>query len=116
MKDDVVLTVKQMAEVGIRAKLVVLDCCHSARGKILKAEGIFGIARVFLGSGVRSVLMSLRAVDDEGTKVFMNIVYKCLIHLKVSTNEALHHAIRNTRELPEYKDHQALVSVCFAWR
>ena len=67
MKDDVVLTVKQIAEVGIRAKLVILGCCHSAREKILKAERIFGIARVLLRSGVRSVLMSLWAVDDEGT-------------------------------------------------
>ena len=68
MKDDVVLTVKQMAVVGIRAKLVVLSCCHSARGKILKAEGVVGIAHAFLGSGARSVVMSLWAVDDEGTK------------------------------------------------
>ena len=104
MKDDVVLTMKQIAEVGIRAKLVVLSCCHSARGKILKAEGVVGIARAFLGSAARSVLVSLWAVDDEATKAFMNIFYKCLIHRKMSASEALHHAIRKTREVPEYKD------------
>ncbi|XP_020603598.1 tetratricopeptide repeat protein 28-like [Orbicella faveolata] len=104
LKDDVVLTVKEIAEVGIRAKLVVLSCCHSARGKILKAEGVVGIARAFLGSGARSVLMSLWAVDDEATKAFMNIFYKCLIHGKMSASEALHHAIKKTRESSEYKD------------
>jgi len=104
LKDDVVLTVKEIAEVGIRAKLVVLSCCHSARGKILKAEGVVGIARAFLGSGARSVLMSLWAVDDEATKAFMNIFYKCLIHGKMSASEALHHAIKKTRESSKYKD------------
>ena len=103
-RDDVVLTVKQIAEVGIRAKLVVLSCCHSARGKILKAEGVVGIARAFLGSGARSVLMSLWAVDDEATKAFMNVFYQCLIHGKMSASEALHHAIKKTRESPQYKD------------
>ncbi|XP_078345667.1 tetratricopeptide repeat protein 28-like [Oculina patagonica] len=103
-KDDFMLTMKDIAEVGIRAKLVVLSCCHSASGKILKAEGVVGIARAFLGSGARSVLMSLWAVDDEGTKAFMNIFYKSLIHEKMSAGEALHHCIKKTRESPEYKD------------
>ena len=48
IKDDVMLTVKQIAEVGITAKLVVLSCCHSARGKILKAEGVLVIVNVIV--------------------------------------------------------------------
>ena len=104
LKDDVVLTVKEIAGVRIRAKLVVLSCCHSARGKILQAEGVVGIARAFLGAGARSVLMSLWAVDDEATKAFMNIFYKCLIRGKMSASEALHHAIKKMRESTEYKD------------
>ncbi|XP_078362909.1 tetratricopeptide repeat protein 28-like [Oculina patagonica] len=102
-KDDFMLTMKDIAEVGIRAKLVVLSCCHSASGKILKAEGVVGIARAFLGSGARSVLMSLWAVDDEATKTFMDIFYKCLIHEKMSASEALHQSIKKMRESPNYK-------------
>ncbi|KAL9988976.1 hypothetical protein ACROYT_G003475 [Oculina patagonica] len=103
-KDDFMLTMKDIAEVGIRAKLVVLSCCHSARGKILTAEGVVGIARAFMGSGARSVLMSLWAVDDEATKTFMEIFYKCLIHEKMSASEALHQSMKKMRESPEYKD------------
>ena len=103
-KDDFMLTVKDVAEVGIRAKLVVLSCCHSACGKILTAEGVVGIARAFLGSGARSVLMSLWAVDDEATKGFMEIFYKCLIREKKSASEALHLAMKTMRESPLYKD------------
>ncbi|KAL9989193.1 hypothetical protein ACROYT_G003716 [Oculina patagonica] len=103
-KDDFMLTMKDIAEVGIGAKLVVLSCCHSARGKILTAEGVVGIARAFLGSGARSVLMSLWAVDDDATKAFMNIFYKCLIREKLSASEALHLAMKKMRESPLYND------------
>ena len=103
-KDDFMLTVKDVADVGIRAKLVVLSCCHSACGKILTAEGVVGIARAFLGSGARSVVMSLWAVDDEATKAFMEIFYKCLIREENSASEALHLAMKTMRESPLYKD------------
>ena len=103
-KEDIMLTMKDIAGVGIRAKLVVLSCCHSASGKILTAEGIVGIARAFLGSGARSVLMSLWAVDDDATKAFMNIFYKCLIRENLSASEALHQAMKKMRESPLYSD------------
>ena len=103
-KEDFMLTVKDVAEVGIRAKLVVLSYCHSARGKILTAEGVVGIARAFLGSGARAALMSLSAVDDEATRAFMEIFYKCLIHEKMSASEALHQAMKQMRESLQYND------------
>ena len=103
-KEDIMLTMKDIAGVGIRAKLVVLSCCHSASGKILTAEGVVGIARAFLGSGARSVLMSLWAVDDDATKAFMNIFYKCLIRENLSASEALHQAMKKMRESPLYDD------------
>ena len=50
-KEGCILTTREVAGVRIKAKLVVLSCCHSARGKILAAEGVVGIARAFLVSG-----------------------------------------------------------------
>ena len=50
---------------NLRARLVVLSCCHSGRGRILKGEGVVGIARAFLAAGARSVLVALWAIDDE---------------------------------------------------
>ena len=101
-KEEVHLTMKDIAEVRIRAKLVVLSCCHSASGKILTAEGVVGIARAFLGSGARSVVMSLWAVDDDATKAFMNVFYKCLVREKLSASEALHQAMKKMRESTLY--------------
>ena len=103
-KEEVLLTMKDIAEVRIRAKLVVLSCCHSASGKILTAEGVVGIARAFLGSGARSVVVSLWAVDDDATKAFMNVFYKCLVREKLSASEALQQAMRKMRESTLYND------------
>ena len=42
-KKDFLLTMADVLEAKLRARLVVLSCCHSARGEI-KAEGVVGIA------------------------------------------------------------------------
>ena len=103
-KEGCIITTREVAGVRIKVKLVVLSCCHSARGKILAAEGVVGIARAFLVSGARSVLMSLWAVDDEATRVFMSIFYKGMIHEKMSASEALRLSIIVMRESSEYND------------
>ena len=58
---DVILTKKDVNRVKIRARLVVLSCCHSAHGKI-KAEGVVGIARAYFGC--RCSLCSSVVVGD----------------------------------------------------
>ena len=78
-EEDVILTMAEVQNAKVRAKLVVLSCCHSATGNI-RAEGVIGIARAFLGAGARSVLATLWAVNDEATLEFMRKFYQ---HLKV---------------------------------
>lgn len=58
---DFILTTADVQAVKLRAKLVVLSCCHRARGRVT-AEGVIGIAHAFLGSGDHSVLVSLWAI------------------------------------------------------
>ena len=74
VEEDFLLTMGDVMGVQLRARLVVLSCCHSGRGEI-KAEGVVGIARAFLGAGARSVLVSLWAIDDEATLEFMKSFY-----------------------------------------
>ena len=70
-EEDYLLKMSDIAKVKVRAKLVVLSCCHSGRGQI-RTEGVVGIARSFLGSGARSVLVALWALDDTTTKKLMS--------------------------------------------
>ena len=89
---DYLLTMADISRVQLRAKLVVLSCCHSARGHV-KAEGVVGIARAFLGSGARSVLVALWAIPDEATKKLMSRFYEHLVRGE-SASESLHQAIK----------------------
>ena len=95
-----ILTMRDVLGVQMRARLVVLSCCHSARGEI-KAEGVVGIARAFLGAGARSVLVSLWAIDDEATLEFMKNFYQHLVTGK-SASEALNQAMNCIRESEEF--------------
>ena len=95
-EEDYLLRISDIAEVQLRAKLVVLSCCHSARGQI-KAEGVIGIARAFLGSGARSVLVALWAISDKATEQLMCHFYEHLVRGE-SASESLHQAMKWMRD------------------
>ena len=95
-KEDYLLTMKDVLNAQIRARLVVLSCCHSAWGEV-KSEGVVGIARAFLAAGARSVLVSLWAIDDEATMEFMKLFYGQLVDRR-SASEALNEAMKSMRK------------------
>ena len=101
-KEDYMLTMADVMSVKLRAKLVVLSCCHSGQGEI-KAEGVVGIARAFMGAGARSVLVSLWATDDEATSEFMKSFYRNLEKGR-SASESLNHAMKCLRESEKFSD------------
>ena len=71
---------------------MVLSCSHSARGQI-NTEGVVGIARAFLGSGARSVIVALWALQDDATEQFMRRFYEDLVQGE-SASECLHRATK----------------------
>ena len=89
---DFLLTMSDISKVKMRAKLVVLSCCHSGCGEI-KAEGVVGMARAFLGSGARSVLVGIWAIEDEEAMLLMSRFYDHLVDGK-SASESLHEAMK----------------------
>ena len=97
---DFILRMADVQAVKLRARLVVLSCCHSGRGRVT-ADGVVGIARAFLGAGARSVLVSLWAIDDEATMEFMRRFYQHLADGK-STSVALHQAMKSLRETDKF--------------
>ena len=99
-EEDYILKMSDVQAVRIRAKLVVLSCCHSGRGEV-KAEGVVGMARAFLCAGARSVLVSLWAIDDEATLLFMRSFYQHLAGGK-SASVALQQAMKSLRESQQF--------------
>ncbi|KAK3744208.1 hypothetical protein QZH41_003560 [Actinostola sp. cb2023] len=99
-EDDYLLTINEVQEIGLRARLVVLSCCHSGRGEI-KSEGVVGMSRAFLAAGALAVVASLWAVDDQATRVFMEKFYA---HLKQgkSASTSLQQAMKDMRDTKCY--------------
>ncbi|KAK3739372.1 hypothetical protein QZH41_004769 [Actinostola sp. cb2023] len=99
---DYLLTIKEVQEIGIKAQLVVLSCCHSGRGEI-KSEGVVGMSRAFLAAGARAVVASLWAIDDEASMVFMTKFYS---HLKrrESASTSLHQAMKEMKSEGRYDE------------
>ena len=91
-EEDYLLSIADVSQVQLRAKLIVLSCCHSASGQV-RSEGVVGIARAFLGSGARSVLVALWALEDEATKHFMSRFYENVVRGE-SASESLHQAMK----------------------
>ena len=99
-EEDFLLTMADVLDAKVHAKLVVLSCCNSGRGKI-KVEGVVGIARAFLGAGARSVIATLWAIDDEATLAFMRHFYDHLVAGQ-SASESLHQAMKRMRESEKF--------------
>ncbi len=97
---DYKLKIADVQAAKLRARLVVLSCCHSAQGTVTP-EGVVGIARAFLGAGARSVLVALWAINDEATMEFMKSFYE---HLSrgCSASVALNRAMKCLRESEKF--------------
>ena len=100
MEEDYILKMSDIQAVKLRARLVVLSCCHSGQGPV-SSEGVVGMARAFLFAGARSVLASLWAIDDEATMMFMESFYRQLGNGE-SASVALQRAMKCLRDSHDY--------------
>ena len=86
--DDGLLQPKDLITLKFSADLIVLSSCQTRQGKLEAGEGIFGLTRVFLYTGTKSVLSSLWRIDDRISPVFMKYFYQYLAQGK-SADSAL---------------------------
>lgn len=70
-EEDGVLQVREIAELNLDGRIVVLSTCGSASGGILLGEGVMGLARAFFQAGAHTVVASLWNLrDDDGAALF----------------------------------------------
>lgn len=74
--EDGVLYSSEIYNLNLNADLAVLSSCESGLGKIVKGEGIIGLARGFVYSGVKNLVVSLWQVSDISTSELMVEFYK----------------------------------------
>jgi CHAT domain-containing protein len=108
--DNGLLSASEIFDLKLRANLVVLSACDTGRGAI-NGDGVIGLSRSLIASGVPSVVVSLWAVDDNSTRVFMSDFYR---NRQTNPNkaQALRQAMLNTmKQYPHPRDWAAFTIV-----
>jgi len=74
---DGLVTAKEIVrEWELDADLVTLSACRTGLGKVVGGEGYVGFSHAFFQAGARSVLVSLRKVQDRATALLMVRFYE----------------------------------------
>jgi CHAT domain-containing protein len=69
--DDGLLQVREIVELDLGGKMVILTGCRSASGSVMEGEGVIGLARAFFRAGATTVIGGLWPLRDDDTALLM---------------------------------------------
>ncbi len=72
------LSLYELTDMRIQARLVVLSACETGLGKISGGDEMSGLTRTFLAAGANTVVSSLWKVSDDSTALLMAGFYRRL--------------------------------------
>jgi CHAT domain-containing protein len=105
--DDGLLMLPEIFKLDLsRAKLVVLSCCDTGLGKLLKGEGIIGFSRAFMYAGTPSLVASLWKVEDKSTSLLFQSFYATIKQEGLSKAGALKSAQLQFIKDEKYKEYR----------
>ncbi len=91
--EDGILTAEEVTGLNLEGvEWAVLSACDTGVGEVKAGEGVLGLRRAFQIAGVRTVIMSLWAVDDQAARLWMRALYEGRLQRKLSTAGAMHEA------------------------
>src|SRR5207302_9841478 len=76
--EDGFIGLSELAALSLRAELVVLSACRTARGALVSGEGVQGLTTPMLEAGARAIVASSWRVGDAWTRRFMSRFYRGL--------------------------------------
>jgi CHAT domain-containing protein len=83
-KKPITLTAAEILKLNLKAELVVLSACNTAKGKIT-GDGVIGLSRAFILAGTPSIIVSLWSIPDAETGKLMPEFYR---NLQVNSDRA----------------------------
>lgn len=69
--EDGFLQMREILELDLADKVVILSACRSASGTVLQGEGTLGLARAFFQAGARAVVGNLWPMRDDEAEALM---------------------------------------------
>jgi len=91
-REDGILEAWEIAEMDLRAEIVVLSACETARGVVKEGEGLIGFAWAIFVAGCPSSLLTQWQVADKSTAELMTSFYRNWRSQGISKAEALQRA------------------------
>lgn len=73
------LTVKDVRNLDLKGRFVVLSACETGLNNIVSGEELIGLTSGFLSAGAASLILSLWSVNDEATLEMMKTFYRYLL-------------------------------------
>jgi CHAT domain-containing protein len=107
--EDGLLEVWEMMNLDLKADLVVLSACETARGRIAEGEGVIGMSWALFVAGCPTAVVSQWKVDSASTTELMLEFHRDLTRttpgkrLRVSAAESLREAALKLMHTPEYR-------------
>lgn len=98
------LTSQELYHAPINSRLVVMSACDAGTGKLAAGEGLLGMVRAFMYTGVSDVVSSQWKVSDRAAVALMDGFYTGLLEQDLSVSEALRQAQLNFVQSGRYSD------------
>lgn len=76
-KTPITLSAAEILKLNLKAELVVLSACNTAKGKIM-GDGVIGLSRAFILAGTPSIIVTLWSIPDAETGKLMPEFYRNL--------------------------------------
>lgn len=76
--EDGLLQAREIADLNLSGRIVVLSACRSATGAVLAGEGVMGLSRSFFEAGARTVIGTLWPIRDDHAATFFGSLYASL--------------------------------------
>jgi len=87
---------------SLRAKVVVLSGCETARGALSRGEGLVGLTRAWQIAGARSIVASQWLVADESTRALM-LAFHRGVQAGLGKDEAMRRAMVELRKTKRWE-------------
>jgi CHAT domain-containing protein/tetratricopeptide (TPR) repeat protein len=101
--EDGLLEAWEMKDLDLKADLVILSACDTARGKISNGEGVIGMTWAMFIAGAPTTVASQWKVESSSTTELMLEFHRQLLAGKVSKAEALRRAELKLMKTEKYK-------------
>jgi CHAT domain-containing protein len=108
VEKDGVLEAWELMDFDLKAELVVLSACETARGRLAKGEGVVGLTWALFMAGVPTTVVSQWKVESESTNELMFLFHKNFLaskrlEPKVSAAQALQRSAIALKKSEKYR-------------